>query len=481
MQFIRFSLRTRIFLAMTLLVVMSLTFISIVTVYQYREQSDDYHTKRLKRKEQAVAKEINYLFKDLGHPLTEEQIDSVLQKHVSEIADIQKLTIRIYNLKGKLIAQTVQKSVKYRHDKLKKKTLREIAESINHRVLHFIKNDTTDVQALFRYIYDTKKNPVAILHIPYFNNNVIYENELKEFLTRLSGIYIFLFIIAISVAYVISSYITKSLKTISAKIRLTDISKRNKKIELKRPSKEIYALVSAYNTMIDELEESAVKLAQSEREEAWREMAKQVAHEIKNPLTPMRLTIQSFQQHFNPAQEDYKQKLEEFCTSLIEHIDTMTAVATAFSNFAKMPIGKSESLNAVAVVKSALDIFTEDYIEFEASRNDISLHFDKTQLIRIINNLVKNAKQACESVKNPKIIVRVSQTIKYVIFTVSDNGKGIKSKNLSQVFEPKFTTKSSGMGLGLAIVKKIIETYKGNITLESKEGEGTKFTVTIPK
>jgi signal transduction histidine kinase len=481
MQFRRFSLRTRIFLAMTLLVVMASAFIALVTVYQYREQSRDYHKKRLERKEQAVIKEINYLFKDLGHPLTSVRIDTVLKKRVSQIASIHNLTIRFYDLKGKLIAQTAQKSLHYRHEKLTKATLDEVAQSKNHRILHFIKNDTTNVQALFRYVFDIDKHPVAILHIPYFNNNTDSENELEEFLTRLLGIYIFLFIIAISVAYFISNYITRSLKTVSDKIRLTDINKRNKKIALKNPSKEIYALVSAYNAMIDELEESAVKLAQSEREEAWREMAKQVAHEIKNPLTPMRLTIQSFVQHFNPAQVDYKQKLEEFCNSLIEQIDTMTAVASAFSNFAKMPVGKSESLNAVAVVKSALDIFTEDFIVFHASRNDISLHFDKTQLIRIITNLVKNAIQATQNSEKPQIEVSVSQTQKYVIIKVKDNGKGIALENKAKVFEPKFTTKSSGMGLGLPIVKKIIETYKGVINFETKEGKGTIFTVTIPK
>ncbi|MFK5889712.1 MAG: ATP-binding protein [Flavobacteriaceae bacterium] len=481
MQFRRFSLRTRIFLAMNLLVIMASAFIALVTIYQYREQSRDYHKKRLERKEQAVIKEINYLFKDLGHPLTRVRIDTILKKRVSEIADIHNLTIRFYDLKGKLIAQTAQKSLHYRHDKLKKITLDEIVQSKNHRILNFIKNDTTNVQALFRYVYDVDKHPVAILHIPYFNNNTDSENELEEFLTRLLGIYIFLFIIAISVAYFISNYITRSLKTVSDKIRLTDINKRNKKIELKNPSKEIYALVSAYNAMIDELEESAVKLAQSEREAAWREMAKQVAHEIKNPLTPMRLTVQSFQQHFDPAEADYKQKLDEFCHSLIEQIDTMTAVASAFSNFAKMPVGKSESLNAVAVVKSALDIFTEDFIEFHASRNDISLHFDKTQLIRIITNLVKNAIQATQNSDKPQIEVSVSQTQKYVIIKVKDNGKGIAIENKAKVFEPKFTTKSSGMGLGLPIVKKIIETYKGVINFETKEGEGATFTVTIPK
>lgn len=477
----KISLRTRIFLAMTLLVVMASIFIVLVTVYQYKEQSIDYHTKRLERKEQAVKKEISYIFKNAGNSLTDSQMDSILKERISQIADIQNLTIRIYNLKGKVIAQKSRETAPYKHDSLSVKTLTQLAASKNHRLLNIVNINGTKVQALFIYVLDSSKKPVAILHIPYFNTSTVFEGELEEFLMRLMGVYIVLFFIAIGVSYIISSYITRSLKTISAKIRLTDISRRNKKIYLKNPSKEIEALISAYNAMIDELEASAVKLAQSEREEAWREMAKQVAHEIKNPLTPMRLTIQSFQQRFNPNQSDNKQKLEEFCNSLIEQIDTMTAVASAFSSFAKMPVGKSESLNIVAVVKSALDIYTEDYIEFKASRNDISLNFDKTQLIRIVTNLVKNAIQACESVTNPQIFVEVSQTKKYVIFTVKDNGKGIKAENISQVFEPKFTTKSSGMGLGLPIVKKIIETYKGRISFESTQNVGTIFTVTIPK
>jgi len=477
----KFSLRTRIFLAMTLLVVIASMFIVVVTVYQYNEQENDYHKKRLERKEKAIIKEIAYIFKDTKSSINKQQIDSILIRRVYEIADIQNSIIHFYDLKGNLIASSTKNTVLLRHQKLSSKRLKNLATIKNHKIIDIIKKRGTEIQASFIYVYDKDKKPIAILHIPYLNNNTESENELEEFLTRLAGIYVLLFVIAIVVAYFISNYITRSLKTISAKIRLTDINKRNEKINLKNPSKEIFTLVNAYNAMIDELEESAVKLAQSEREDAWREMAKQVAHEIKNPLTPMLLTVQSFQQRFNPTKEDYKQKLNEFCNSLIEQIDTMSAVASAFSNFAKMPVGKSESLNAVTVVKSALEIFTEDYIEFKASSNDIPLHFDKTQLIRIITNLIKNATQACEFAEIPKVVVEVSQTKKYVILTVNDNGKGIKPENRPKVFEPKFTTKSSGMGLGLPIIKKIIETYKGHITFETNEGVDTKFIVTIPK
>lgn len=477
----KFSLRIRIFLAMILLVVMASVFIVVVTVYQYNEQSRDYHKGRLERKVISINKDIYYELKKEQVVANTKKLDSLLINLIEEISEVHSSKIYFYHLDGTIIVSS-DKGVQFiRHRTIPKDILEKLKTTEDHRVINIINEDNEKIQALFIYVYDNKNEPVAILHIPYLNNNTNSENELEEFLTRLTGVYFFLFVIAIIMAYLISSYITRSLKTISAKIRLTDISKYNEKIELKNPSKEIFALVNAYNAMIDELEVSAVKLAQSEREAAWREMAKQVAHEIKNPLTPMRLTVQSFQQRFDPTQADYNQKLNEFCNSLIEQIDTMTAVASAFSNFAKMPVGKNESLNTVAVVKSALEIFTEEYIDFKASRNDIPLHFDKTQLIRITTNLIKNAIQACEHVAQPKVNVELSQTKKYVILAVTDNGKGIKFENELKVFEPKFTTKSSGMGLGLPIIKKIIETYNGHITFETKEGEGTKFTVTIPK
>ena len=233
--------------------------------------------------------------------------------------------------------------------------------------------------------------------------------------------------------------------------------------------------------MIDELEESAVKLATSEREQAWREMAKQVAHEIKNPLTPMRLSVQSFQRKFDPNDERIHQKVDEYSKTLIQQIDTMSSIASAFSNFAKMPAQQNETLNVVNIVKLALDIFNEDYISFIASEKEVIAKFDRTQLIRVVTNLVKNGIQAIpEDSQNPKIVVDVSSDKNDVKISVSDNGIGISEQNEPKVFEPKFTTKSSGMGLGLAMVKNIVETYNGSITFTSQEDHGTIFVVTFP-
>jgi nitrogen fixation/metabolism regulation signal transduction histidine kinase len=261
----------------------------------------------------------------------------------------------------------------------------------------------------------------------------------------------------------------------------TRLNQRNEKIVLDASSSEIEILVEAYNNMIDQLEESASKLAKSEREQAWREMAKQVAHEIKNPLTPMRLTIQSFERKFNPEDENIKQKLSEYTKTLIQQIDLMSSIASAFSDFAKMPPQNKEEIEVMNVIKLAIDIFNEENIQFQCEESEIHAFLDKAQLIRIITNLVKNALQATEEVENPMIIVAVSSLDNSLKITVFDNGKGITDEMKELIFEPKFTTKTSGMGLGLAMIKSIIEAYDGTISFVSEKNKGTTFTVILPK
>ena len=309
------------------------------------------------------------------------------------------------------------------------------------------------------------------------------KDELKESLSRLAVAYLLMLGIAIALAYFLSKYITKSLNIISQKIIDTRLDKRNKRIDVSQnTTAEITNLVKAYNGMIDELEVSAAQLATSEREAAWREMAKQVAHEIKNPLTPMRLTVQSFQRKFDANLPDINEKLKEYSNTLIEQIDTMSSIASAFSNYAQMPAQKDETLNVVKITKLALDIFNEEYIHFTPGQDQIMARFDRSQLIRVINNLVKNSTQALEQSiqENPRIDVRVFMEDRFAVITVEDNGIGISKDNKDKVFEPKFTTKNSGMGLGLAMVKSIVEAYGGSISLMSLQDQNTIFKVSIP-
>ena len=473
----------RIFLAMILLVVIASILIALMTIFQYKEQAEDYHRGRLERKENTIKNSIDIeLQRRTTYPVDEENLSRIFKTVVYDISEINQLDINIYNLQGKL---QVSSSSSFTKDTtnydITKIILEKIADSENHRVVKEEQNNGIKFQSSYTYINDNRFKPIGILHLPYLQDNTFQEKELKEFLARLALVYLLMLLIAIAVAYFTSKYITKSIKTVSEKMRQTALNKRNEKIILKDASQEIFNLVNAYNSMVDELGESAVKLAKSEREQAWREMAKQVAHEIKNPLTPMRLSVQSFEHRFDVNDPNIKTKIREFSKSLIQQIDTMSSIASAFSSFAEMPKQKREELNVIEVVKLALDIFHEDYIHYFHEQDILIAQLDKTHLIRILTNLVKNATQSLENTDNPKIEVKVKEDNGNVIINVADNGKGIDEEDKNRVFEPKFTTKSSGMGLGLPMIKNIVEAYGGNITFTSEIDRGTVFTVTIPK
>jgi len=484
MKIKQLSLRIRIFLSMILLILLASVLIAAVTIYQYKEQTDEYNKGRLDRKEESVTATINYWLNSPqnSYEIIEENLAAIFKDKIYEISDIENLKINIYNLKGAIAKSSQSGFVKSDvPTQLSDTILKSISQNFEHRFANTTIIDGNTFQSSFTYITDNKFKPIGIINLQYLQDNSAQDKDLIEFLYRLLMVYALMFALAILLAYFISSYITRSIKAITDKMRRTSLTGRNEKIILKEASTEIFTLVNAYNAMIDELEESAVKLAKGEREQAWREMAKQVAHEIKNPLTPMRLTVQSFQRKFDENDPNIKEKINEFSKTLIQQIDTMSSIASAFSNFAKMPTQKCEELNVVEVVKHALDIFSEDYISFFPKQDEIISELDKTQLIRIITNLVKNAAHALDEVKSKKVEVSVEQDKGNVVIKVADNGKGISEEDKERVFEPKFTTKSSGMGLGLPMVKNIVEAYNGTITFTSQLNKGTVFKIVLPK
>jgi len=468
---------------MILLVLLASVLILVVTVYQYDEQTKDYNIQRFERKE-AIAKKIIELelTNKTSYPVNTENLAKIFQDRIYEISSINKLNITIYNLEGRLLKTSASNAFeKIDKTQLTPNTVEELAQNSSHRILKNREIDDTSYQTSYTYIHDPKFKRIGILELQFTQDNSEIEHELEEFIYRLSLVYLLMFIIAISFAYFLSSYITRSIKTISDKMQQTRLNERNEKIILNKASSEIEVLVAAYNNMIDQLEESAVKLARSEREQAWREMAKQVAHEIKNPLTPMRLSVQSFERKFDPLDENIKEKLAEYSQTLIQQIDVMSSIASAFSDFAKMPTQNKEEIEVISVLKFALDIFNQKSIIYQPKEKELFAYLDKTQLIRIVTNLVKNAIQATEKEENPKIDVIVISENNNLKIVVSDNGKGIPKEVKDLIFEPKFTTKTSGMGLGLGMIRNIIEAYKGSISFTSKEGEGTAFTVILPK
>jgi len=467
---------------MIVLIIVASVLLASISIFQFKNEAKQYHQERLEHKEDAIKENIIYVLSNTTYPLTPNNLSLIFKDKIHELSDIHNLEINIYSLEGKLLKSSKSRfSIDAVDPPIPKYILKLVQSSVEKRYVDIKNIDGKKNRSSYSLIKDDKFKPLGILNLPYVEDDSYYQTELQNFLIRLAQVYTFMLLVAFAVAYFLSSYITKSLKTISDKLSETSLNQKNEKIVLEANSKEINLLIKAYNGMVDELEESALKLAQSEREEAWREMAKQVAHEIKNPLTPMRLTVQSFQRKFDPKDPNLKQKLNDYSETLIQQIDTMSSVASAFSNFASMPAQQNETLNVVNVVELTMDIFNEEYVHFKAEEEEIISKIDRTQLIRIITNLVKNAIQAIpESQENKAVCVNIKKESSNVIITVADNGIGIGTENFNRIFEPKFTTKTSGMGLGLSIIKNIIENYNGTITFESQKGKGTTFKVSLP-
>ncbi len=456
--------------------------IAAVSIYQFKKEAKDYHQERLERKENSIKEHINYVLATTTYPLNTENLPLIFRERIHELSNIHGLEINIYDLNGNLLKSSKAGfAVDTVSQHIPSSILRVIRSTAEKRYVDLRKTpEGKNYRSSYSYIKDTKFKPLGIINLPYMEDDGYYDKESRNFLIRFSQVYSFMLFISIIIAYFLSSYITKSIKEISDRIKETRLN-TNEKIHKGDSPQEISLLVDAYNNLIDDLDESATKLAQSEREQAWREMAKQVAHEIKNPLTPMRLTVQSFQRKFDPADPNIKQKLDEYSKTLIQQIDTMSSVASAFSSFASMPAQQNETVNIVKIVQLALEIFNEPYITFSSGEPYIITRMDRTQLIRIITNLVKNAIQAIPAdTKEPSIVVEVYREGNFAKISVADNGKGISIENKSRIFEPKFTTKTSGMGLGLGIIKNIVENYNGTITFESSLGKGTTFFVSLP-
>ncbi len=451
----KMSLRLRIFISMILLVFTATLLVLGSTYYQYRTESDQYNSYRQDRKENQLKRQINYIVNKYNLSSNYDLWDDY-QSDFEEITRIHSVEYSIFKIDGTPLFYSYLPldviSNNYSLDTDFAKML------VSNEEGKFTSENFTDVgkfQASYSVLKDDLGNKYAILFFPYFQDVSFAESELNVFLSTLYQIYFIMLVVAIVLAYFISRFVTRSIETIRLKIGQAGLLKKNEKIYLKNPTKEIDSLVNSYNKMIDDLEDSAQRLAKTEREQAWQEMAKQVAHEIKNPLTPMRLTVQSFQKN--------------------------SGIVSNFSDFATLPKTQLEKTDVVEATKKAVEIFEQNNITFETSSDSIFIKLDKAQWIRVMTNLIKNSIQAIPHHREPDILVKISENSNNVKVLVSDNGLGVSKSNREKIFEPKFTTKSDGMGLGLGIVRNIISSHRGKISYKSKNNKGTDFTITLPK
>ena len=245
---------------------------------------------------------------------------------------------------------------------------------------------------------------------------------------------------------------------------------------------ELGHLVEVYNRKVAELRASADRLAASERESAWREMARQVAHEIKNPLTPMKLGLQHFERTWDPDAPDAGPRLQRFTAGMVQQIDALSTIASEFSSFAQMPRAQATDLDLREVVRAAVDVYHgHPQVRFTAELPEpLPVHADREHLLRVFNNLLLNALQAIPEEREGLVEVHGRVQEGRAVVSVTDNGTGISEADRERIFRPNFTTKGSGTGLGLAMVKRLVENAGGSVHYETEEGMGTTFRVELP-
>lgn len=337
--------------------------------------------------------------------------------------------------------------------------------------------------AIYMPIHNKQRQMVAFLHLPTFSQQTQLEQEVVALLTSYVNVYVLLFILAIAITLLLSAWLTYPLQKLQRYMQKVQLGKENEKIAWNRRD-EIGSLINEYNNMVDQLENHAYMLAKSEREAAWRNMAKQVAHEIKNPLTPMKLSIQLIQRIRKENPKEFARRYDEFSSSLVEQIDSITTIVSTLSDIARVHPPKTERIDLIACIKKVAYLYNDDMTHVFFENSPLSEAFilgDSTQMVQVINNLLKNASQSAKKTESIGIWISIIDKTTHYQITIADNGMGIHKEDISKVFLPNFTTKATGTGIGLALVKSIVESFNGTITCDSQEGEGTTFTITFPK
>ncbi|MFI5161176.1 MAG: ATP-binding protein [Sphingobacteriales bacterium] len=473
--------KTRIQFSIVFAVVITLVLVGVITyasiARQYDEQQDITIGDRVTR--------IGKAFETTDFVSGFNHIDQDFQTRFNQFANTYSADLTLYSKDGAELVSTQPKIYNYR---LITRRINGKAYVYLHKLqkTEFVNKEimgALNYKAGYVPIKDAKSNTIGYLELPYFSNEMDYRTRLGSLLNAMINIYALIFIAIGLLAIIIARQITNPLNFIEHSLSRTIYGQKNEPIKWSR-NDEIGALVREYNTMIAALEQSAQKLAQSERESAWREMAKQVAHEIKNPLTPLKLGLQLLEKSWRDKDPKFDQKFERFSKSFVEQIESLSSIASEFSAFAKMPDTRIERMDVFEVLTQAVVVYkqTEDIrIGYQAPEKPFFISADRDQLLRCFNNLLKNAIEAIPHGTQGAIEINYLLTSKNILLSIKDNGNGIAEHLRGKIFEPNFTTKSSGTGLGLAFVKNSIENAGGKVWFETAVGTGTTFYISLPE
>ena len=483
------SIRSQIHTTIIFISLFSFVVIGVATIIFFYNRYNRNNRDRLDKAMQIMVSEVQsklngqVIFSDAGR-LYDGGSRAELQSMVEEIAQVHGTDINLYDLDGNL---EVSSNLFVYKKGILSKMMHPLAFYNLHQLntIQYTNNEQVGgvpYTSIYCPLRDGSGNAYAYLNIPSFTTQDELKEEISNFLMTIINLNAFIFLIAGTIALFLTNRITSSFTLISEKMRQVNLGKTNEEIEWQR-NDEIGGLVREYNKMVKKLEESAAALAKSEREGAWREMARQVAHEIKNPLTPMKLSIQYLQKAIDNNSANVKEMASSVAKTLVEQIDHLSKIASDFSQFANIGNPRNAVFDLHEMLYSLTSLYetTENLLfKWVPAHQKIMVYADKTQLNRLFTNLLQNALEACYS-KN-KRVVSVSEEVKEgsIVVKVTDNGEGIPLDMQSKIFTPNFTTKSSGTGLGLAMSKTIVEQAKGKIWFETVEGEGSTFYVELP-
>ena len=466
----------------------SLIFIGIATIFFSIRQ---YRTKQfeiLSEKIQSVYVEIDHKLgfePELTRDWYTDQYGS-LDELLIKFSNVFFSDINLYDPEGNILA-TSRPEVLTRGLTSRKMDYHAFRELVVNNKAEFVQEESIgDLNFLSAYVPFTNHDNqlLAYLNLPYFTRHNSLKTEISNLVVAIINFSMVMILISLILAVVISNQITTPLRLIQQKIGELKLGRKSEPIYYQGKD-EIGSLVNEYNRMIDELARNVEALAKSERESAWREMARQIAHEIKNPLTPMKLSIQQLQKSWEDNTPDWDVQLKKISQTLIEQIDNLSSIASAFSNFAEMPQARNLAVDMIALINNMVMLFSNDEnLKFNVDFNNhanVNVFADDKQLGRVFTNLIKNAIQSVPPERNPEINIELTIKEEHVLISFEDNGEGVPENMGEKLFEPNFTTKSSGMGLGLAIARKIINDTGGTISYETNIGKGTKFIIKLPE
>lgn len=487
-KFINLTLRKRIHFSMLGIVFICFIIIGVVTIIFFNRQYAQSNSIQLRKVTRTVDRSIVQYMKsraglDNIDAFNEVAASPAFKYFISTLANIQKVDINIYNASG-VLSVTSQENI---YDKAL--LARIIMPDAYHNLykksssLYIQKESIGRLSYLSSYtpIRDNDGYTIGYINVPYFASEKELEYQVSNIVVALINLYAFIFLISGLLTVFITQWITRTFNVVIDRFDKVNLTE-NELIDWPYED-EIGLLVREYNKMVRKVEENALLLAQSEREGAWREMAKQVAHEIKNPLTPMKLNIQYLQQALKIDQPNVKELAMRVSQSLIEQIDNLSYIANEFSSFAKMPEAKPEALDLNDILERAVAMYPDEAdvkVNFNKFKEPLIVYSDRSQLSRVFSNLLENATQAIPD--DALGIINVSLTVdgNNALISVTDNGKGVSKEIADKIFQPYFTTRSSGTGLGLAMTKKIIESWQGKIWFDTEEEKGTTFYILLP-